>query len=404
MVAAFLTYSCMYAFRKPLSAGTFEGLTLWGINYKVVLVVTQVLGYLTAKLIGIKVISELNRKRRGLMLLGLIGISELALLLFAVTPYPYNFVWIFFNGLPLGLIWGIVFTYIEGRKATDILAIFLSISFIVSSGFVKSIGQSLIVNAHVSEFWMPVLVGALFIPLVVASTWMLEKIPAPTAEDQATRSPRVPLDGRQRRQLFASYAFGLAAVMLVNMVMTVGREVKDNFLVEIFRSIGLGEGTAIYSQTETWVGLIVLGLLSLMVLVQRNRQAFFLIHALMVLGFATMLIATWMLSKGTASTMTAMVLHGVGLYTSYIVFQSVYYERLIATFKISGNVGFLMYLSDFVGYLMSCCILILKNLVDLKVEWGKFFITVSYGVGIAGILLTLLAGWYFSRKLNKLAV
>ncbi|MEY3442101.1 MAG: hypothetical protein RLZZ519_382, partial [Bacteroidota bacterium] len=88
MVAAFLTYSCMYAYRKPISAGTFEGLFLWGINYKVVLIVTQVLGYLTAKLIGIKVISELKHGRRAWLLLGLIGLSLVSLFLFAVTPYP----------------------------------------------------------------------------------------------------------------------------------------------------------------------------------------------------------------------------------------------------------------------------------------------------------------------------
>lgn len=402
MVAAFLTYSCMYAYRKPLSAGTFEGYMLWGIDYKVILVVTQVLGYLTAKLIGIKLISELQQKRRGLLLLALIGVAQAALFLFAVTPFPYNFVWIFFNGLPLGLIWGIVFSYIEGRKATDMLAIFLSISFIVSSGFVKSIGQGLIVNWQVSEFWMPALMGALCFPLILGSTWMLEQIPPPTAEDQASRTPRVVLNGRQRRQLLQAYLLGLVAILLANVVMTVGREVKDNFLVEIFRSLGMDNRVQVYAQTETWVGLIVLALLSLLVLVQHNKRAFFLIHTLMVLGFLAMLLATWMIANQMASPMSCIILHGVGLYTSYIVFQSVYYERFIATFKISGNVGFLIYLSDFVGYLVSCIILVVKNLVGVSVEWGGFFIQVSYAVGVLGILLTAVAGWYFSRKMNSL--
>ncbi len=202
MVAAFLTYSAMYAYRKPLTAGTFEGYLLWGIHYKVILVVSQVLGYLTAKFIGIKFISELKHRGRGLRLLALIGVAQLALLLFALTPFPYNFVWLFFNGLPLGMIWGIVFTYIEGRKATDVLATFLSISFIVSSGLVKSVGRWLIQGVGVPEFWMPFAVGCLFIPLVLLSTWMLEKIPPPTVADQDARSPRIPLDGQQRRKLF----------------------------------------------------------------------------------------------------------------------------------------------------------------------------------------------------------
>lgn len=401
MVAAFATYSCMYAYRKPLSAGTFEAYTLWGIDYKVILVVTQVLGYLTAKFVGIKIISELGHRHRALMLLGLIGVSQLALLGFALTPFPYNFVWIFFNGLPLGLIWGIVFTYIEGRKATDILATFLSISFIVSSGFVKSIGRSLVEQWQVSEFWMPFMVGCIFMPFVLLSAWMLEQIPPPSQEDQALRTPRVPMDSQQRKQLLQTYTLGLAAILCLNMLMTVGRDIKDNFLVEIFRSIGMDSHTSVYSQTETIVGIIVLAILSLMVLIQKNKQAFYLIHVIMFAGLFIMLGATYLLSTGVYSPFVCMVLHGVGLYSAYIAFQSLYFERFIATFKIKGNVGFLIYLSDFVGYLASCTILITKELIGLSADWKVFFIQLSYTVGVLGMGAILFAIWYFSKKINS---
>jgi len=77
-VAVFATYVCMYAYRKPISAATYDNLKLWGYSYKVIIVVTQVLGYLLSKFIGIKLISELNPKNRVFMLLGLIGISLLS--------------------------------------------------------------------------------------------------------------------------------------------------------------------------------------------------------------------------------------------------------------------------------------------------------------------------------------
>ena len=35
ITAAFSTYFCMYAFRKPFSAGTYSDLSLWGIDYKI---------------------------------------------------------------------------------------------------------------------------------------------------------------------------------------------------------------------------------------------------------------------------------------------------------------------------------------------------------------------------------
>jgi MFS family permease len=398
MIASFATYSCMYAFRKPLTAATFDDYLLFGISYKVLIIITQVLGYLSAKFIGIKVISELKHKNRALSILILIAISNLALLLFAITPFPYNFLWIFFNGLPLGFIWGIVFSYIEGRKVTDILATFLSISFIVSSGFVKSIGRYFIESWKITEFWMPFVVGTIFLPLIILCVWMLEKIPKPSEEDIVSRSPRISLNAEKRKALFISYAPGLIAILLANMLLTVCRDIKDNFLVEIFKSIGLSTNISIYTQTETIVGITVLLLLSMLVFVQKNKKAFFIIHLIMLLGISLMFIAALFIQYKIADTFTLVILHGIGLYSAYIVFQSLYFERFIATFKIAGNVGFLIYLSDFVGYLGSCFILILKEFSGFSTNWAQFFILLSYIVSAFGIISVLLAMFYFNKK------
>src|SRR5674476_1502522 len=91
-LAAFLTYSCMYAFRKPFAVGTFDGLSFWGIDYKIWLITSQVLGYTLSKFLGIKYISELKSTSRGVYILVLVGIAEIALLLFWVVPRPYNII------------------------------------------------------------------------------------------------------------------------------------------------------------------------------------------------------------------------------------------------------------------------------------------------------------------------
>ena len=57
--AAFITYCSMYAFRKPFAAATFDGLHFLGMDYKVLLIITQAIGYTASKFIGIKVVSEL---------------------------------------------------------------------------------------------------------------------------------------------------------------------------------------------------------------------------------------------------------------------------------------------------------------------------------------------------------
>ena len=151
-LAAFGTYFCMYAFRKPFSVATFDGLSFIGVDYKILLVIAQVLGYALSKFVGIKVISELKPNRRLLYLISLIVLAEISLLLFAWVAAPYNIPFMFLNGFPLGMIWGIVFSYIEGRRFTDILGVVLSASFIVSSGVVKSVGLFVMNSCLVSIF------------------------------------------------------------------------------------------------------------------------------------------------------------------------------------------------------------------------------------------------------------
>ena len=109
--AGFFAYFAMYAFRKPFTAATFESVPGWHfpIDYKIALVLAQVVGYALSKFIGVKVVSEIEPRHRAAAILGLIGISWLALIAFAFVPAPWNVVFLFINGLPLGMIWGLVY-------------------------------------------------------------------------------------------------------------------------------------------------------------------------------------------------------------------------------------------------------------------------------------------------------
>lgn len=62
--AALLSYSLVYALRKPYTAAAFEGLTFLGSDYKVAVTTIQILGYVISKFFGIKLISELKRENR----------------------------------------------------------------------------------------------------------------------------------------------------------------------------------------------------------------------------------------------------------------------------------------------------------------------------------------------------
>ena len=71
-LTAFFTYSCMYAFRKPFTAATFEGLYVAGLKYKDMLIIAQLLGYTISKFLGIKIVAEMKSRSRGLSILLLV--------------------------------------------------------------------------------------------------------------------------------------------------------------------------------------------------------------------------------------------------------------------------------------------------------------------------------------------
>lgn len=64
--AAFAAYFSMYAFRKPFTAANFEDVGDWsfGLDFKIALVLAQLIGYAASKFIGVKIVSEMGMKRR----------------------------------------------------------------------------------------------------------------------------------------------------------------------------------------------------------------------------------------------------------------------------------------------------------------------------------------------------
>src|SRR5271169_972633 len=90
LIAAFGTYFCMYGFRKPYTAATYADANFLGMEFKFLLVIAQTLGYVMAKWIGIKIVSEIKPGQRIYMLVGLLAIAESMLLCFGFIPRPWN--------------------------------------------------------------------------------------------------------------------------------------------------------------------------------------------------------------------------------------------------------------------------------------------------------------------------
>lgn len=398
IIAAFSTYSCMYAFRKPFSAASFEGIDdMWGLSFKSAIVIAQVMGYTLSKFIGIKVVSEMGRNKRGLAILVLIGIAELALLGFAVVPEKLKFIFLFANGIPLGMVWGLVFSFLEGRRFTEVMGAGLCASFIFASGFVKSVGKWLLMEG-VSDFWMPVAVGAIFAIPLIFFVGMLSLLPDPSRADEELRTKREPMTGEQRKAFFKQFAWGLTSLIIVYIMLTAFRDFRDNFMAEILTQLGFGNEPEIFTTTEIPVTIGVLVLLGFIMFIRSNMIALTVNHIIIGLGCAAVGASTWLFQQEIIGPIPWIMLTGFGGYMGYIPFNCILFERLIAAFKYPSNAGFLIYLADAFGYLGSVAVLLYKDFFVSDMDWLTFFTNACYALSMVGVVFTIFAIIYFERR------
>lgn len=360
VVAAFGCYFCAYGFRKPFTAASFEGAEYAGIGFKTLLITAQVIGYTISKFIGIRVIAEMPRRRRALAILLLIGTAELALVLFGLVPRPWNAVCLFFNGLPLGLIFGLVLGFLEGRRQTEALAAGLCASFIVADGATKSLGTWLLRNG-VPEDWMPGVAGAVLLLPLGLFVAMLASLPAPSLRDIAARTERVTLDRVGRLGLLRRLGPGLAALTVIYVCVTVLRSIRADFAPELWRELGLTAAPAIFTQSELLVAAGILVVSGSLAWIEDNRRAFFASLLSCALGFVVLAVALAGLRGGWLGGFAFMVLVGLGLYLPYVAMQAAVFERMLAMTRESGNIGFLVYVIDAVGYLGYVVVMLIRN-------------------------------------------
>jgi len=397
-VCAFCLYTCVYAFRKTFPAATFEGLNYLGMSYKSWLVIFQVLGYGLSKFIGIKVISELQAHSRATGILLMASIAGVSWLFFALVPAPYNIIFLFTNGLPLGMVWGMVFSYLEGRRMTEVLGASLAVSFIFSAGLCRSIGAYLMQSWGVSQFWMPFIASCLFAVPLLVFLLLIDKVPPPTPLDESQRTKRLPMNGAERRKFALTFLPGIILFVAAYMFLTAFRDFRDNFSAEIWQSLGLGNDPSIYTTTEVPVSIAVLACMASLMLIKNNKSALMINHLIIAAGMVTIGISNYLFELSLITPTLWMTLMGLGLYLSYIPFNCIFFDRLIAAFQYTSTVGFIMYVSDSFGYLGSVCVVLFKEFGFAKLSWLNFFISGGYFISVVGTLLILGSMFYFHLK------
>jgi MFS family permease len=401
-LAAFITYLSMYAFRKPFTAATYDGLKLWSIDYKILLILSQLLGYTVSKYLGIKYVSELKPQQRTKALIFLMAFAMLMLFLFGLTNYPYNFIFMFFNGLPLGMIWGVVFGYLEGRRNTELFGAVMASSFIISSGLVKGVGKFILDTDAVTENWMPFIAALSFTPLLILGIFLLNKLSPPAEEDRLARTERVPMNATDRKRFTQTFLIGIIFTVLLYVGLTVFRDIRDNFAIDFWQELSLKGIPQLLIFSELPIAIVVLAVIACVILIKNNKWAFYLNIGMILFSGALMLFSTSLYHSGRMGPITWTILSGFSMYLPYIAYHTLFFERWIAFFKYKSNAGFLMYMSDAFGYLGSIIILLVRNFATPSISWVNYFIYSSYILGVAVIILSVFLLFYFKKTEKKL--
>lgn len=401
-VSGFAAYFCAYAFRKPFLAAEFAEISsfAFGLETKTLFVLSQVVGYALSKFLGVKVCSETPRARLAWMLVGLILTAEAALVAFAALPLALKPLAMLVNGLALGMVWGHVVRYLEGRRASDLLLAVLCSSFVVSSGVVKDIGRWLL-GAGLDELWMPAATGALFLAPFLAAVFSLHRLPSPNAADEAERSRREPMGFAQRRRFFAEYAGGLALLLGVYLFATAFRDFRDNYGVEILTDLGYQHIAGVFTQMELPVAASVLCALAALRGVRDSRRALGFSFGLMFLGALLVGLSTALLDAGMLSGMAWLTLAGLGAYLTYVPYNAVLFDRLWASAGAAGTAVFCIYLADAVGYGGSVGVQLCKDFFAAGVSRLDYFRGLSYALSAVGAVGIGAGAFYFLKVKNN---
>lgn len=399
--SAFGAYTCMYAFRRPFTVGTFEGRELWGFKFKVLLVVAQMLGYALSKFTGIKFVSEAKPGTRITMIAVLHAVAWLGLLMLALLPAEFALLGMFLNGLPLGMIWGLVFSFLEGRRVTEFLGLGLSVSFIFASGWVKSAGATVMKSWQVGELWMPAVTAALFVPPLALCLWVMSQLPPPDERDIAERVKREPMDKAARRRLLRELGLPLATLVGLYLLLSVYRDLRDTFMVDVLKELGQVVKADFFGRVETFAGLGVIVALAGLWFIRDHWRALGTYLVIILAGTTLVGASSALFRAGSVSASWWIALTGLGVYLAYVPFNSILFDRLLTATRRVGTASFLIYVADASGYAATVA-LYLGRLFGLKgVSWTQ--LTMMLASGLAWVSPVLLALAWIGLKRQRQA-
>lgn len=74
---------------------------------------------------------------------------------------------------------------------------------------------------------------------------------------------------------------------------------------------------------------------------------------------------------------------------------------MLAAFRVTGNVGFVMYIADASGYMGSVAVILAKQFGGMRLSWATFHAQTVVTLSTFGMLVTLVSAAYFHAKARR---
>ena len=196
-------------------------------------------------------------------------------------------------------------------------------------------------------------------------------------------------------KFFRSFSWGVILSTLTYATLTVYRDLRDNFAVELWAQMGYGENAGILATSEIIIAVMVLSIVASMIKVTDHKRVFFGNIYTFIGSGCLLFVMTWLFAHEMVSPALWMISTGFGLYLCYACFHTMFFERWIALFRYKSNISFLICVADSFRYLGSVGVLLYKNFYTRDMDWLHFIVTAAYISGILIAGLSVMMAVYF---------
>lgn len=173
---------------------------------------------------------------------------------------------------------------------------------------------------------------------------------------------------------YIDYAFA------ANLLLTIQRDVKEDFIVCIIDVSTISSWA--FAQIDSIATLVLLATFALLATTYDHLKVLCILLILSTLGMGTLAFLGINFHHINLPTTIWLFGQSLCLDMAYLSFQTIFFERFIACFKIRGNVGFFIITIDFVGYLGTLALLLFKEFYASHIDWQSFYNHMSFWIGI----------------------